>query len=185
MTVGPRRRAAAPGGPGAAALHVLLSPSARPARALLALPVGWLSSSTSARSCVLLLSAFWDTDPFTRRDRPRVHARELPAIIESRSTATSRGARSRWPARDRRGRRPRLPDRVLHGAGRLAADPRPARRRDPHAALGELPRQGYAWRTILSDGGVINWALEPFGLSFDGYSTVGSGSSSPTSGCRS
>ncbi len=30
-----------------------------------------------------------------------------------------------------------------------------------------------AWRTILSDGGIVNWALEPFGLSFDGYSTVG------------
>ena len=33
--------------------------------------------------------------------------------------------------------------------------------------------KAYAWRTILSDGGVINWALEPFGLSFDGYSSVG------------
>ena len=33
--------------------------------------------------------------------------------------------------------------------------------------------KAYAWRTILSDNGVINWALEPFGLSFDGYSTVG------------
>jgi putative spermidine/putrescine transport system permease protein len=30
-----------------------------------------------------------------------------------------------------------------------------------------------AWRTILSDGGIINWALEPLGVSFDGYSTVG------------
>ena len=30
-----------------------------------------------------------------------------------------------------------------------------------------------AWRTILSDGGIVNWALEPLGLSFDGYSTVG------------
>jgi putative spermidine/putrescine transport system permease protein len=26
---------------------------------------------------------------------------------------------------------------------------------------------------MLSDGGAINWALEPFGLHFDGYSTVG------------
>ena len=33
--------------------------------------------------------------------------------------------------------------------------------------------KAYAWRTILSDGGVINWALEPFGLHFDGLSTVG------------
>ena len=33
--------------------------------------------------------------------------------------------------------------------------------------------KAYAWRTILSDGGVINWALEPLGLTFDGLSTVG------------
>ena len=33
--------------------------------------------------------------------------------------------------------------------------------------------KAYAWRTILSDNGVINWALEPLGISFDGYSSVG------------
>jgi putative spermidine/putrescine transport system permease protein len=33
--------------------------------------------------------------------------------------------------------------------------------------------KAYAWRTILSEGGIVNWALEPFGLEFDGYSTVG------------
>ena len=33
--------------------------------------------------------------------------------------------------------------------------------------------KAYAWRTILSDGGVVNWALEPLGLQVDGLSTVG------------
>jgi putative spermidine/putrescine transport system permease protein len=33
--------------------------------------------------------------------------------------------------------------------------------------------KAYAWRTILSDGGVVNWALDPVGLQFDGLSTVG------------
>ena len=33
--------------------------------------------------------------------------------------------------------------------------------------------KAYAWRTLLSDGGIINWALEPLGVTFDGYSTVG------------
>src|SRR5688572_5084895 len=28
----------------------------------------------------------------------------------------------------------------------------------------------YAWRTMLSDGGVLNWALEPLSVSFDGLS---------------
>ena len=45
--------------------------------------------------------------------------------------------------------------------------------------------KAYAWRTILSENGVINWALDPLGLEFDGYSLVGSGSCSRTSGCRS
>ena len=30
----------------------------------------------------------------------------------------------------------------------------------------------YAWRIILQEGGVLNWALEPFGLSGPGYGNV-------------
>jgi putative spermidine/putrescine transport system permease protein len=33
--------------------------------------------------------------------------------------------------------------------------------------------KAYAWRTILSGAGVLNWALDPLGLSFHGYSEVG------------
>jgi putative spermidine/putrescine transport system permease protein len=33
--------------------------------------------------------------------------------------------------------------------------------------------KAYAWRTILSGAGVLNWALDPLGLSFDWYSSVG------------
>ena len=32
--------------------------------------------------------------------------------------------------------------------------------------------KAYAWRTMLSEEGVINWALEPFGLSGPGYGNV-------------
>jgi putative spermidine/putrescine transport system permease protein len=32
--------------------------------------------------------------------------------------------------------------------------------------------KAFAWRTILSDGGPLNWALEPFGLSGPGYGLV-------------
>jgi putative spermidine/putrescine transport system permease protein len=31
----------------------------------------------------------------------------------------------------------------------------------------------YAWRTILSGGGILNWALAPFGLEGPGYTTTG------------
>ena len=30
----------------------------------------------------------------------------------------------------------------------------------------------YAWRTMLSEGGIINWALDPIGLSGPGYGTT-------------
>jgi putative spermidine/putrescine transport system permease protein len=33
--------------------------------------------------------------------------------------------------------------------------------------------KAYAWRTILSGEGVLNWALSPLGVSFHGYSTAG------------
>ena len=33
--------------------------------------------------------------------------------------------------------------------------------------------KAYAWRTILSGAGVLNWALGPLGVSFDGYSSTG------------
>ena len=33
--------------------------------------------------------------------------------------------------------------------------------------------KAYAWRTILSEGGIINWVLDPVGLRFDGFSPVG------------
>ena len=33
--------------------------------------------------------------------------------------------------------------------------------------------KAYAWRTILSGAGVLNWALGPLGVSFNGYSSVG------------
>ena len=38
----------------------------------------------------------------------------------------------------------------------------------------------YAWRIILQEGGVLNWALEPFGLSGPGSATSRRGSSSAT-----
>ena len=43
--------------------------------------------------------------------------------------------------------------------------------------------KAYAWRTILSDNGVINWALEPLGtLASTGTRPSACGSCSPTCG---
>ena len=43
----------------------------------------------------------------------------------------------------------------------------------------------YAWRTILAEDGILNWALAPFGLHGPGLrATSPPGWSSPTCGCR-
>ena len=75
--------------------------------------------------------------------RPRVHPRQLRRAVRHPCIGRSTSGRSGW----RRLvtvdlHRPGLPDRLLHGPGRVAAAPGPARRRGPHAALGELPHQG-------------------------------------------
>jgi hypothetical protein len=137
-------------------------------------PIGWLAMPGSL--FVLLLAAFWDT-PVHVRGRPDYIA-ALRRIFEQTCTARSPGARSGW-------RRSSIADAALafrshHGARRHTASPQPARGRRRHAPLGELSRQSLRLRTILSDSGALNWALDPLGISFDGYSTAGLCSSSRT-----
>ena len=43
----------------------------------------------------------------------------------------------------------------------------------------------YAWRIILQEQGILNWALEPSGCPARASGTSPPGSSSRTSGCRS
>ena len=109
------------------------------------------------------------------RDRPHVHARQLPAHLRA-GRLPRRGL-----AHDPDGRRSsRSPCAVLafpiaYYMARVASP----RTRNLLVVAVLMPLwasylvKAYAWRTILSDNGVINWALEPLGLSFDGYSTVG------------
>ena len=65
-----------------------------------------------------------------------------------------------------------LPDRVLHGEGRVAE----ARSVLAVAVLMPLWAsyliKAYSWRLILSEGGVLDWALEPFGLKGPGFGDV-------------
>ena len=105
--------------------------------ALLALPVAWLVVVYFGSLFVLLLSSFWETDPFTRERRPRVHARELPA--DHRDAGLPRRRVAHDPdggSRDDRRRRARVPDRLLHGAGRVSADAQPPRRRSSSCRSG-------------------------------------------------
>jgi putative spermidine/putrescine transport system permease protein len=142
--------------------------------ALLALPVAWLVVVYFGSLFVLLLSSVWDTDPFTRDVVHEFTLENFQRIIETpvfrdvawrtiqmAALVTVADAILAFP--------------IAYYMARVASP----RTRDILVIAVLMPLwanylvKAYAWRTILSDGGVINWALEPFGLSFDGYSTVG------------
>ena len=154
--------------------------------ALLALPVGWLVVVYFGSLFVLLLSSVWDTDPFTREV---VHEFTLDNF--RRIHRDGRVPRRRV-AHGQDGRLVTIADVVLafpiaYYMARVASP----RTRDILVIAVLMPLwanylvKAYAWRTILSDGGVINWAIEPLGLTSTGTPPSGSGSPSPTSGCRS
>jgi putative spermidine/putrescine transport system permease protein len=142
--------------------------------ALLALPVGWMVVVYLGSLFVLLLSAFWDTDPFTAE------------VVRQPTLDNFRELFERDVYRDVAFRTIRMAALVTVADAVLAfpiayymARVASMRTRNLLVVTILVPLwasylvKAYAWRTMLSDGGVINWALEPFGLHFDGYSTTG------------
>jgi putative spermidine/putrescine transport system permease protein len=142
--------------------------------ALLALPLAWLVLVYFGSLFVLLLSSLWDTDPFTREVVHNFTLENFQRIIDTpvyRDVAwrtikmaffvTIADAVLAFP--------------VAYYMARVAS----ARTRNLLVIAVLMPLfagylvKAYVWRTILSEGGVINWALDPFGLHFDGLSTVG------------
>jgi putative spermidine/putrescine transport system permease protein len=142
--------------------------------ALLALPVGWMLVVYFGSLFVLLLSSVWDTDPFTREIVYEFTLDNFRRIIETpvfrdvawrtiqmAALVTIADAIIAFP--------------IAYYMARVASP----RTRNILVVAVLMPLwasylvKAYAWRTILSDNGVINWALEPLGVTFDGYSTVG------------
>jgi putative spermidine/putrescine transport system permease protein len=142
--------------------------------ALLGLPLAWLVVVYFGSLFVLLLSAFWDTEPLTRDLIHEPTLENFRRIIETpvyRDVAwrtiqmalavTVACAVFAFP--------------IAYYMARVASP----RTRNLLVIAILMPLwagylvKAYVWRTILSEGGVINWALEPFGLHFDGLSTVG------------
>jgi putative spermidine/putrescine transport system permease protein len=142
--------------------------------ALLAVPVGWMVVVYFGSLVVLLFSAFWDTNPFTSEvvreftlDNFRtLFEREVYRdvawrTIQMAALVTIADAVLAFP--------------IAYYMARIASP----RTRNLLVVAVLMPLwanylvKAYAWRTMLSDGGVINWALDPLGLQFDGYSTVG------------
>ena len=162
------------------------------AAARLLLPARWAGSvvaylGLARRRC--FVSAFWQLDDFSgkivkqptprRTSRRCGDERRLPddraaarSAIAALVTVTDVAAR--------------LPDRVLHGARSPAA-----RRAGCSSSRCCMPLWAsylvkvYAWRVILAEDGILNWALEPLGLTGPGFGIVAhAGSCSATCGCR-
>jgi putative spermidine/putrescine transport system permease protein len=142
--------------------------------ALLAVPLLWMVGVYFGSLVVLLLSAFWDTNPFTAE------------VVHELTLDNFRTLFERDVYRDVAWRTIRMAALVTVADAVLAfpiayymARVASPRMRNVLVVAVLMPLwanylvKAYAWRTMLSDGGVINWALEPFGLHFDGYSTVG------------
>ena len=142
--------------------------------ALLAVPLVWMVGIYFGSLVVLLLSAFWDTNPFTAE------------VVHELTLDNFRTLFDRDVYRDVAWRTIRMAALVTVADAILAfpiayymARVASPRMRNVLVVAVLMPLWAnylvkvYAWRTMLSDGGVVNWALEPVGLHFDGYSTAG------------
>jgi putative spermidine/putrescine transport system permease protein len=141
---------------------------------LLAVPVGWLVVVYLGSLFVLLLAAVWNVDPFTSQvvhtytldnfrriiDEP-VYREVAWRTIRMAGLVTIADAVLAFP--------------IAYYMARVASP----RTRNLLVVGVLVPLwasylvKAYAWRTILSGAGVLNWALGPLGVSFDGYSETG------------
>jgi putative spermidine/putrescine transport system permease protein len=141
---------------------------------LLAVPVGWLVVGYLGSLFVLLLASFWDTNPFTSEVVHNFTLDNFRRIIEQDVYREVAWRTVRMAALVT------VADAVLafpiaYYMARVASP----RTRNLLVVAVLMPLwasylvKAYAWRTILSDSGAVNWGLGPLGLTFDGYSTAG------------
>jgi putative spermidine/putrescine transport system permease protein len=141
---------------------------------LLAAPLAWLVVAYLGSLVVLLLASVWNVDPFTSQvvhtytldnfrrifDEP-VYRHVAWRTIRMAALVTVADAVLAFP--------------IAYYMARVASP----RMRNLLVVAVLMPLwasylvKAYAWRTILSGAGVLNWALDPLGLTFDGYSSTG------------
>src|SRR5262245_40047747 len=142
--------------------------------ALLVVPIGWLVIGYLGLLVVLLMASFWDTNPFTSE------------VVHEWTLDNFRRLFEQDVYREVAWRTIRMAALVTIGDALLAfplayymARVASPRTRNLLVVAVVMPLwasylvKAYAWRTILSGSGVLNWALEPLGVSFHGYSEVG------------
>jgi putative spermidine/putrescine transport system permease protein len=142
--------------------------------ALLALPVFWLGLVYLGSLLVLLLSAFWTTDSFTAE---LVHDFTLDNFQRILETPVYRdvAVRTITMAAAVTVACAVLAFPLAYYMARIAS----ARTRNMLVVAVLMPLwasylvKAYAWQAMLSGEGVINWLLDPFGITFDGRSNVG------------
>jgi putative spermidine/putrescine transport system permease protein len=141
---------------------------------LLAVPLGWLVVVYLGSLFVLLLASVWNVDPFTSQvvhtytldNFRRLFDEDVFRIVAWRTIrmaafVTLADAVLAFP--------------IAYYMARVAAP----RTRNLLVVAVLMPLwasylvKAYAWRTILSGAGVLNWALSPLGISYDWYSSAG------------
>jgi putative spermidine/putrescine transport system permease protein len=140
---------------------------------ILALPLAWLGIAYLGSLAVLFLNAFWTTDPFTSLV---VHDFTLDNFIELFTTSVYRSVTIRTV----------LMAALVTATCIVLAYPiafymakvASTRMRGILAVAVLMPLwasyliKAYSWRQIMSEGGVLDWALEPFGLSGPGFGDI-------------
>ncbi len=142
--------------------------------ALLASPIAWLGIAYLGSLVVLFSTALWRLDPFTSevvRDISLDNFRTLwEEDVYRRITLRTVGLAAAVTVTDAI-----LAFPIAYYMARVAS-PR-VRGLLIVAILTPLWAsylvKVYAWRTILAEEGILNWALEPFGLQGPGYTTTG------------
>jgi len=137
---------------------------------LLAGPVGWLVIGYLGSLAVLLITSFWSVDPLSGEVIKGFSLDNFKALVEEPVYGTIAWRTIRTAALVT------ITDAVLAFPIAFYMAKIASRRGKALLVVGILLPlwssylvKVYAWRTMLSADGIINWALDPFGLSGPGY----------------
>jgi putative spermidine/putrescine transport system permease protein len=140
---------------------------------LLAGPVGWLVVAYLGSLAVLFVAAFWQLDPFTSKVVHEYGFQNFETIFQGEVYRTivlrTVGIAAAVTVTDAI-----LAFPIAFYMAKVASP----RVRGILVVLVLMPLWSsylvkvYAWRTILSEDGILNWALSPLGLSGPGYGNV-------------
>ncbi len=140
---------------------------------VLALPLAWLGVAYLGSLVVLFLNAFWTTDPFTSLV---VHEFTLDNFVELLTTSVYRSVTVRTVVMAALVTATCIV--LAYPIAFYMAKVASPRARSVLAVAVLMPLwasyliKAYSWRLILSEGGVLDWALKPFGLTGPGFGDV-------------